>query len=106
QKMAERGGPSEGESERGQQRNTHGDGKRPEERAGYAGDTDERKKNDNWRNCRTNQRNANFPQSAADRFGTALSRIAMQHDIFDYHDGIINHETHRGSEAAEGHQIE
>jgi len=30
----------------------------------------------------------------------------MEHDVFQYHDGVVNHQTHCGGQASQGHQVE
>ena len=58
------------------------------------------------RNGRSDQRNGDLAQRAANRFAAALSGIAMQHDILDDHDGVVDDETDGGGETAERHQVE
>ena len=36
----------------------------------------------------------------------ALAGVAMQHDIFDDDDGIVNHQADRRSQSAQRHQVE
>ena len=36
----------------------------------------------------------------------ALSGVAMQRDVFHHHDGVVDHQTDRGRQSAERHQVE
>ncbi len=45
-------------------------------------------------------------QRAADGFQPALSGVAMQGDILDHDDGIVDHQADGGSQSAERHQVE
>ena len=36
----------------------------------------------------------------------ALPGVAVQHDVFDHHDRVVDHQADRGGQAAERHQVE
>ena len=40
------------------------------------------------------------------RFDARLARVAMEGDVFDHHDGVIDDQADGGGESAEGHQVE
>src|SRR5437773_4434125 len=66
--LAQRRRPGKGEQQRSEERDRHGDGERAKEGPGYAGDGDERKKNDNRRDRGADQRNSHFPERALNGF--------------------------------------
>ncbi len=104
--MTQRRRPREREGQRRQERHADGDGERLEERARHTGDRDERQEDDDRGDRRADERHANLFDRAADRIRAALARVAMQHDILDDDDRIVDHEAHSGSEAAERHEVE
>ena len=52
------------------------------------------------------QRSADFLQRAANGLQAVLSSVAMQGNIFDDHDGIVDDQSHGRRQAAQGHQVE
>ena len=65
---------------------------------GHAGDCDQRQKHDDGSDRGAEQRNTQFAESAANRFGAALSRIAMNNDILDNHNRVVDNQSHGGSD--------
>ena len=51
-------------------------------------------------------RRCNLARAAEHRFTDRLALAAMSVDVFEYHDGVVNHATDRYCEAAEGHDID
>src|SRR5262249_47254012 len=51
-------------------------------------------------------RNREFFERAADRREAVLPCVAMQDDVFQNHDGVVNHKTDGRSEPSECHQVE
>ena len=45
-------------------------------------------------------------QGLADGLDAAFAGVAVQDDVFDDHDGVVDDETDGGCETAEGHQVE
>ena len=41
-----------------------------------------------------------------DGLQTVLARVAMQHDVLDDDDGIVDHQAYRGGQSAQRHQVE
>ena len=75
-------------------------------RAGHTGDGDQRQKNDDRRDGRSDQRDRDFLQRTVDAPARALPGIAMEDDVFHHHDGIVDHQSDRGGEATKRHQVE
>src|SRR5580700_9495061 len=105
QVLTQRGSPGERQEQRSQKRDGHSDRQGAEETAGDAGGRDERQKHDDRRNRRADQRNGHFTQSAANGLRTAFASVAVKHDILEDHDGVVDHQTYGGGQAAEGHQV-
>ena len=40
------------------------------------------------------------------RLHACLAGVAMQHDVFDHHDGVVDHQADGGRQSAERHQVE
>ena len=49
---------------------------------------------------------AEFVQRKANGGGSRLARVAMDDDVFDYNDGVVDDQADGGSQAAQGHQVE
>ena len=94
------------ERQRSQQRNAHGNGQSAEKCSGHAGDRNQRQEHDDRRQRRADQRNRQFFQRAAGRFKRPFAAIAMQHDVLDDHDGVVDHQPACRREAAQGHHVE
>ena len=105
QYVAERRSPGQRQYQRSRQGHAHGDGESAEERARHSADGDQRQENDDRRNGRPDQRIANLAHRAADRLPAALSGVAMEHDVFHHHDGVVDHQAHRRRQTAQGHQV-
>ena len=106
QMSAEVGGPGERQEQRSQQRSAHGDGQRAEENAGHTGDRDQRQEDDDRRQGRADQRDGQFFERAAGRSQRAFAAIAVQDDVLDDHDGVVDHQAAGGRETAERHHVE
>src|SRR6185437_12596404 len=104
--LAEDGRPGEGQSERGEQGDADGDGERAEEDAGDAGDGDQRDEDDNGGDGRAHQRLGDLLERGADGVGTALAGVAVEDDVLDHDDGVVDHQADRGREDAQAHQVE
>ena len=72
----------------------------------HAGDRNQRQEHHDRSDGRADQRHGNFAQGAANRLHPALSGIAVQDDVFDHHDGVVDHQAHRRRQAAQRHQVE
>src|SRR5713226_7983277 len=106
QVLAEGRRPGQGQNQRSGQRNGHGDGEGTEKSPGDSGNGDKGKKDDDWRNGRADERNSQFTQGALDSQEAALPGIAVQDNIFEDHDGIVDDQANGGCKAAQSHQIE
>ena len=104
--MAESWCPGERESERSQQRRANRERQSAEEGSGHTGNGDQREKDDDRRHRRADQRDADLAQRAANRLATALSRIAVQHDVLHHHNRVVDDQSHRGGKTSQGHQVE
>ena len=98
--------PSEGQHQRGEQRRGHGDGQRPEEAAGDAADYDQREKDNHRGNGGTDQRSGDFMQSLAHRFAGSLAAVAVEDDVLDHHNGVVDRQADSCGQAAQCHQVE
>ena len=103
---AEARGPRKRECQGRKQRDRHGNGERAEEGSGDAGDGDKREEDDDWRDGGEHQRSGDLMERLADSLDTAFAGVAMQDDVFDYYDGVVDDETDGGCETAERHQVE
>src|SRR4029077_4474638 len=98
--------PGEGQRERGQQRHGHGDGQRAEEGAGYPADRNQGQEDHDGRDRRPEQGNGDFLQRAMDGLSTTLPGVAVQNDVFDDDDGVVDDQADCGRETTQGHQVE
>ena len=104
--LAKRGRPGQRKKKRGEEGDGHGNGECAEKTPGHTGDGDQRQKNNDRRDGRADQRNGHFFQRALNCFEAALARVAVQDDVFEHDDRIIDNQTDGGSQTAESHQIE
>ena len=98
--------PDEGEHQRGQQRDAHRDGERREKRPSDAGDRDERQEDHDRRQGGADERHRQLLQCACRRLQRSLPAVAVQHDVFDDDDLVVDDEPHGGRQPAERHQVE
>src|SRR5580700_4502164 len=98
--------PSYRERQRGQQRDAHRHRQRAEKHARHSGNGNQGNENHDRRDGRADQGDGDFPQRAFDGLQASLARVAMQHNIFHDHDGIVDDQTDCGRQSAEGHQVE
>jgi len=106
QRQAQGRRPGDGEQKRGQQRDGDGDGERAEEASRNAGDRNEREKEDDRRDGGADQRHHDLAQGEARRLGGRLPAIAVQNDVLDHDDRIVDHQADGRGQAAERHQVE
>ena len=106
QDEAEAGSPCKGKDKRGKQRGGHGDSECAEEAAGNAADRNKRKKDNHRGDGGADERDSDFAEGIADGSDARFPGIAMEDDVFDDNDGIVNDQANGSSEAAEGHQVE
>ena len=102
----EGGRPGEGEGERSEQRDGHGEGEGAEEGSGDAGDRDERQEDNDGSDGGTDEGAGDFGEGFADGFDAILAGFAMEGDVFDDDDGVVDDEADSGGESAEGHEVE
>src|SRR5260370_4898755 len=90
QKAAKRGSPCQGQRQRSEKRDSEGQRQRTKESSINSSDRNERHKNNHGSDRRTNQRHGDFAERTAYGLDTSLSRVAVQHDVFDHDNRIIN----------------
>src|ERR1035438_47624 len=106
QEMAEGRRPCHGENEGGQQSRADGDSQGAKERPGDAGNGDQRDEDDDRSDGGSDKGDGDFAEGASNRVAATLPGIAMEHDIFDDHDGVVDDESHGCSESAKRHEVE
>ena len=106
EELAQGGRPGERQPERRQQRHAHRDGQRAKEHAGHAADRDQRQEHDDRRDGRADQRRRDLAQRAVDGFEPALPGVAVQRDVLDHDDGVVDHQAHGRGQSAQRHQVE
>src|ERR1019366_5195765 len=106
EELTECGSPRQSQGERSEQRDCHGDGERAEERSSHAGNRDQGQEHDDGCHGGADQWFCNFAERAVNGLQARLPSVAMQDDVLDHHDGIVDDQAHGGSEATEGHQVE
>ena len=74
--------------------------------AGDAGDGDEGEEDDDGGDGGEHQRGGDLVQCLAYGFDAAFAGVAVEDDVFDDHDGVVDDEADCGCEAAEGHEVE
>ena len=102
----ERGSEGKGEQQRSEQSNSHGYGKRAEETPRDLGNRNQGEKHDNRGNSGKDQRPGDLVEGLTDRSDPRLSRFAMNRDVLDHHDRVVDHQPDGCSQAAQGHQVE
>ena len=103
--MAQRRRPRQRQSKRSEQCHTYRDSQGAEKGSGDAGDGNERKKYHDGRQRRSDQWHADLAHGAANSFGAALAGVAVHHDVFYNHDGVVDHQSDGCGESAQGHQV-
>src|ERR1700722_5556998 len=96
----ERGSEGQGEQKGRQQRNRHGYGKRAEETPRDLGNRDQGEKHDNWGDSGKDQRPDDFVEGFTDRADPRLSRFAMNRDVLDHHNRIVDNQPDGCSQTA------
>ena len=93
-------------AQRGEQRNANSNRQSAEENSGYAGGRNQGNEYDDRGDGGEHQRSGDLCQGAANGLEPALSGVAMQGNILDHDDGIIDDQPHGRRQSAESHQIE
>ena len=106
QRERERGSKGDGEGERGEQGRGHGDGERAEKTARDTRCSNQRKKDNHGSDGGEDERRGEFVQRNANGGCARLARVAMDDDVFHHHDGVVDHQSNRRRQAAQGHQVE
>ena len=52
------------------------------------------------------ERCGDLAQCAVNRFHASLTGVAVQGDVLNHHDGVIDHQADRGGQSAQGHEVE
>src|SRR6516164_4054257 len=104
--LAKRRRPGQCQQQGTGERNGHRDRKSAEKAAGNAGRRDERQKDHDRRDCGADEGSGNFAESALNGLEARLAGVAVQHDVFENNDGVVDDKAYGGGEAAEGHQVE
>src|SRR5215831_11773587 len=95
--------PGHRKAERDKKRYGHGDRESAEKSPRYARNGDERKKDNDRRDRRTDKRHRELMKGACNRLEAALAGIAMDRDVFEYDDRVVNDQADRGCKTAECH---
>src|SRR5580692_6004092 len=106
QSQRKRGSERKGQQQGSKQSNRHGYGKGTEEAPRDLGNRDQGKKDDHRGDGGKDQRPADLVYGLADRSNPRLSRLAMNSDVLDHHDGIVDDQPDGRREATQGHQVE
>ncbi len=101
----EGGGERDGKDERRQKRNRHRDRECAEKYAGDAIEKCQWNENDDGSKCGTCQRQEYFSDGDLHGLNARKPGCHFGMDRFDDHDGVINHQSDRRRDAAEGHQV-
>ena len=99
-------GPRKRQEQRGKQRDGHRDGKRAKEASGDSGDSHQRQEDDHGRDGRPYERPCDLAKRLLHSDHARLAGIAMENDVFDDDDGVIDDQADGGSQSAEGHKVE
>jgi hypothetical protein len=102
----ERGSKGKREQQGSQKSYRHGDSKSAEEAARHPGYGDERKKDDDRGNSGKDQRPADLTDGLLHRIHAGVPGLAMDGNVLDHHDGIVDDQPDRRGQAAQGHQVE
>ena len=103
---AEAGRPGERQDQRREQRCGHGDGERAKEAAGDSAHRDQGQKHNHRRDGGTDERGSDFAQRLAHRLHAGFAGVAVHDDVFDHHDGVVDHKPDGCGQAPERHQVE
>ena len=102
----EGGGPGDGQRKRGDERGGHGDSERAKEISSDSGDRDERQEDDDGGDGGEDQRRGDLAERFADGVDARETLVAMDDDVLDYDDRVVDDEANGGGEATESHEVE
>src|SRR6202022_4115462 len=82
-------GPNQGQYQRCEQRNAHGDGQCAEESSRNSSDRNQRQEYNDWSERRSYEWNGKFLEGAVGGFERTFAAVTMQNDILDDNDFVI-----------------
>ena len=67
---------------------------------------DQRQKHDHRRDGGADQRRGDFLERLAHGLDAVFAGVAVHHDVFDHHDGVVDDQADGRGETAQRHQVE
>ena len=89
-----------------EQGNAHGHGQRAKKCSGNSGDRNQWQENNHGGDGRADQRDRDFLQRTVDGLKPVFAGVAVEHDVLDHDDGIVDHQPNGGGKSSQRHQVE